>query len=74
MSAVTVAVVPNEAEADMILGLLRANGIEASHRGSAMNSSVLPMGGTSPIEVVVDDSDAAQARELLDSQAEEARE
>ena len=30
------------------------------------------MGGTSPIEVVVDESDAAQARELLDSQADEA--
>jgi putative signal transducing protein len=64
MSAVTVAVVPNEAEADIILGLLRANGIEASHRGSAMNQSVLPMSG-SAIEVFVDESDAAQARELL---------
>lgn len=74
MSAVTVAVVPNEAEADMILGLLRANGIEASHGGSAMNQSVLPMGATSPIEVVVDESDAAQARELLGSQADAASE
>ena len=74
MSAVTVAVVPNEAEADMILGLLRANGIEASHRGSTMTQSVWPMGRTSPIEVVVDESDATQARELLDSQADEASE
>jgi len=74
VSQVTVAVVPNEAEAEIILGLLRSNGIEASHRGSAMNQSVLPMGATSPVEVVVDESDAAQARELLDSQADEAPE
>jgi len=72
MSVVTVAVVPNEAEADMILGLLRSNGLEASHRGSTMNSSVLPMGATSPVEVVVDESDVAQARELLDSQGDTA--
>jgi len=74
VTAVTVAVVPNEAEADMILGLLRSNGIEASHRGSTMTQSVWPMGGTSPIEVVVDESDAAQARELLGSQTGEAPE
>jgi type III secretory pathway lipoprotein EscJ len=74
VSQVTVAVVPNEAEADIILGLLRSNGIEASHRGSVMNQSVLPMGGTSPVEVVVDESDAAEARELLDSQTDEAPE
>jgi hypothetical protein len=30
------------------------------------------MGGTSPIEVVVDESDAAQARELLDGPTDEA--
>jgi type III secretory pathway lipoprotein EscJ len=74
MSVVVVAVVPNEAEADMILGLLRANGIEASHRGSTMTQSVWPMGGTSPIEVVVDESDAARAQELLDSEADPAPE
>jgi len=55
----------------MILGLLRANGIEGAYRGSVMNQSVLPMGATSPVEVVVDESDAAQARELLDSQTDE---
>jgi hypothetical protein len=32
------------------------------------------MGGTSPVEVVVDESDAAEARELLDSQTDEAPE
>jgi type III secretory pathway lipoprotein EscJ len=74
MSVVVVAVIPNEAEADMILGLLRANGIEASHRGSTMTQSVWPMGGTSPIEVVVDESDAARAQELLDSEADPAPE
>jgi type III secretory pathway lipoprotein EscJ len=74
VTAVTVAVVPNEAEADMILGLLRSNGIEASQRGSTMTQSVWPMGGTSPIEVVVDESDATEAREILDSQAAEASE
>jgi type III secretory pathway lipoprotein EscJ len=74
MSVVVVAVIPNEAEADMILGLLRANGIEASHRGSTMTQSVWPMGGTSPIEVVVDESNAARAQELLDSEADPAPE
>lgn len=74
MSVITVAVVPNEAEADMILGLLRANGIEASHRGSTMTQSVWPMGGTSPIEVVVDENDAARAHELLDGPTDEASE
>jgi hypothetical protein len=71
VSVVAVATVPSEAEADIILGLLRANGIEASYRGSVMTQSVLPMGATSPVEVVVDESDAARARELLDSQTDE---
>jgi hypothetical protein len=61
-------VVSNEGEADIILGLLRANGIEASHRGSGWTPGVWPMGAGSPIEVVVDESDAEKARDLLDSQ------
>ena len=60
--------VPNEAEADIILGLLRANGIKAALRGSVMTQGVWPVGATSPIEVVVDESDAARAQEILDSQ------
>ena len=74
MSEVTVAVVPNEAEANIVLGLLRANGIEASTRGSTLTSGVWPTGATSPIEIVVKESDAASAQELLDSQPDEAPE
>ena len=70
MGVVAVAVASNEAEADIILGLLRANGIEASLRGSTLSQGVWPTGATSPIEVVVDESDAATAQELLDSQPE----
>lgn len=67
MSVVTIAVVPNQAEADMVVGLLRANDIDASHGGSALSQGVWPTAG-SPIEVVVDESDAARAQEILDSQ------
>ena len=74
MSEVTVAVVPTESEADMVLGLLRANGIEANLRGAALSAGVWPTGASSPVEVVVDESDAAQARELLDSPPAEASE
>jgi hypothetical protein len=65
-----VAVAPNEAEASLILGLLRANGIAATHRESDLTQGVWPVGGTSPIEVVVDESDADRARELLENQAD----
>jgi hypothetical protein len=68
MGVVTVAVVPNEAEANIVLGLLRSNGIEASPRGPALTQGVWPTGAGSPIEVVVAESDADQARALLDSQ------
>jgi type III secretory pathway lipoprotein EscJ len=70
MSEVTVAVVPNEAEANIVLGLLRANGIEASPRGSSLSQGVWPTGASSPIEVVVEESDAERAREILESQTD----
>ena len=63
--------VSNEGEANIILGLLRANGIEASPRGSALSSGVWPTGASSPIEIVVEESDAEKAQELLDSQPDE---
>ena len=68
------AVVPNEAEANIVLGLLRSNGIEASPRGSALTQGVWPTGAGSPIEIVVEEGDAAQAQELLDSRPDEASE
>lgn len=67
MAAVTLVVVPNDAEADIIRGLLGSNGIESWHRGTQFTEGVWPMGATSPIEVLVDEKDLEQARKLLES-------
>jgi hypothetical protein len=64
--SVTVATVPSHAEADLIVGLLQANGIHAF-------TSADDVGGTYPglgfgwVRVVVDSHDADEAREVLDS-------
>jgi hypothetical protein len=56
--------VPNEAEAEVILGLLRSEGIEGFSRPGEMSTQGL-MGQGSWHEVLVYESDLARARELL---------
>ena len=66
MAAVTLTVVGNEMEADMLCGLLRSNGIECFHRktnttGEGIYSETF--GGQT--EVLVEEDDLVSARELL---------
>jgi hypothetical protein len=65
-------VVPNELEAEMLCGELRANGIACDHRsagmfadrfGSAVTGAVF--GEASQTEVLVDEKDLEEARKLL---------
>jgi hypothetical protein len=72
MGLVTLTVVANEMEADMLCGLLRANGIECTHQsggtfagsfGSAVTGAVF--GEAAPTEVVVEETQLAEARKLL---------
>jgi hypothetical protein len=67
MGVVTLTVVQNEPEADVVVGLLRASGIKSFHRSTDMSSSAIPMAGVSPIEVVVDESDLARAQKVLEA-------
>jgi type III secretory pathway lipoprotein EscJ len=66
MSAVTLTVVHDEAEANVVCGFLRANGIKCSYRNTDMPASVWPIGSTSPIEVVVEESEFASAQKVLE--------
>jgi len=61
---VRLTVVSSQAEADMITGLLRANGIECADRPTAIAADVMGVGGWTEVLVNEDDLDAAQA--LLD--------
>lgn len=69
VSAVTLTVVHDEAEAEVVCGFLRANNIECFHRktnvAAGAYTNVLGRGG--PIEVVVDEHDEQAARQLLPS-------
>ena len=67
MGLVTLTVAQNEPEAEVVVGLLRASGIESFHRSTDMSASAIPMAGVSPIEVVVDESDLARARQVLET-------
>jgi len=66
VGAVTLTVVRNELEADVLCGLLRENGIECFHRGTDA-AAVGIYGETSggPTEVLVEEHDLAAARALL---------
>ena len=55
---VEVAVVDSRSEADLIVGLLRSNGLRAGIWAD-------DAGGTNPVRVVVDPEDEADARQLL---------
>jgi len=59
-------VVPSEPEAEILCGLLRANGIESSYRQTNLGAGAadgLPRGG--PLQVLVSQDDLDEARRLL---------
>jgi Putative prokaryotic signal transducing protein len=64
---VVLTVVHDEAEAEIICGLLRANGIECSHRKTdfAAGSWTIGFASGGPIELLVHEKDLVAARELL---------
>ena len=64
---VTLTVVHDEAEAEMLCGMLRANGVGCSYRKTDVAAGAWTGGfaRSGPVEVVVDEHDAAAARELL---------
>jgi hypothetical protein len=66
MAMVPLTVVSSEQEAEVVCGLLRANGIECGTQttgAAGALSAVLVSGG--PTEIVVDERDVERARELL---------
>ncbi len=68
VTPVTLTVVPNEMEAEVICGALRAGGIACNYRKTDMAAG-LTMGtvGGGPIEVLVDESDLAAAKSLVET-------
>ena len=68
MSAVTLTVVHDEMEADVVCGMLRANAIECSHRKTNVAGAwTVGFASGGPIEILVDELDLAAARELVSS-------
>ncbi len=67
----TVRVVRSEPEAELLCGLLRSSGITCTHRPTNLAAGAMD-GATSsfgPREVVVNASDAEEARAVLDAQS-----
>jgi sugar/nucleoside kinase (ribokinase family) len=69
MAEVTLTVVGDELEAEMLCGMLRANGVECSHRRTdpASAIAVYAVGNSiaGPTEVIVNEEDLERARRLL---------
>lgn len=69
MDETTLTVVGDEMEAEMICGLLRANGIECFHRrtdpASAISAFAVGNSMAGPTEIVVNERDLEAARKLL---------
>lgn len=64
---ITLTVVDDEAEAELLCGLLRANGIECGYRKTDVAAGAWISGFATggPLEVLVDEGDLAVARELV---------
>jgi hypothetical protein len=63
---VVLTVVPGETEAELLCGLLRANGIECGYRDTdAIDSPIEGFITSGPREVLVHESDLESARALL---------
>jgi Putative prokaryotic signal transducing protein len=63
---VALTVVQNESEAEVVCGLLRANGIACSYEQTNFGAGAadgFPRGG--PVEIFVAEGDAPQAKKLL---------
>lgn len=69
MALVTLTVVPNEPEAEMVCGMLRANGItctyDTTNLAAGMADASAAMGG--PREILVESGQLEAARQLLRS-------
>ena len=69
VGSVVLTVVPDEVEAEMVCGMLAANGIrgwyQQTNQGAALWTGAVATVG--PIQVLVDDDDVARARALLAS-------
>jgi hypothetical protein len=68
VAPVTLTVVPNELEAEVICGALRANGIACNYRKTDMAAG-WTMGTVAggPVEVLVDESDLDAARNVVET-------
>jgi Putative prokaryotic signal transducing protein len=62
---VAVTVVQNEAEAEVVCGLLRANGIACEYRQTSFGAGTMDGMRGGPQEVFVAEADAGQARSLI---------
>jgi putative signal transducing protein len=68
---VVVKVVSGETEAEIVLGLLRSAGIEATYRDTdAIDSTLEDFAAAGPREILVREADAEDARELLEAPPE----
>ena len=69
MAEATLTVVGDELEAEMLCGMLRANGIEClfrrTDRASAISAYTVGLSVAGPTEVVVNEDDLDRARALL---------
>ena len=68
MSAVTLTVVSNDLEAEMLCGMLRANGIKSAYEKTEAGAAIGMYRRTSqagPTSVLVDETQLAQAQNLL---------
>ena len=75
MALVGLTVVDNELEAEMICGMLRANGISCAQQNSSVGAAQygaevagVVFGQGSPTEVLVEESQLEKARSLLPDQ------
>jgi hypothetical protein len=65
---VPLTVVPNEAEAEVVCGLLRANGIACEYRQTSFGAGTMDGLRGGPQEIFVAEADAEDARSLVDTQ------
>jgi hypothetical protein len=64
-------VVPTEAEAELVISLLRGAGIECAYRVSNLAAGALSQaGGIGPYEILVHSEDVEAAREVLSAEPE----
>ena len=62
---VALTVVPNAAEAEVVCGMLRANGIASSYRQTSFGAGTMDGMPGGPQEILVAESDAKKARALI---------